>query len=107
MKRRTVLVNEPDRSVRLPHEVVLSEVRMLNPRYDDWIDLYWALYEVWAKPPTIGSHGWPEHSLIATAFDRMIQLAGQDWLKWTVLRLAVYKELKARNLIDDEGRICP
>lgn len=107
MKRRTLLVTEPDRTVRLPHEVVMSELRLRNPRYDEWTELYWALHDVRAKPPGAERNGWPGHSLIATAFDRMVQLAGRDWLKWTGLRLAVHKELRDRNLVDDEGRICP
>jgi hypothetical protein len=107
MKRRTVLVTEPDRSVRLPHEVLLSEFRTLNPRYDEWIDFYWALYDVRAKQPGVERHGWPPNSVVGAAFDRMTQLVGRNRPQWTCLRLAVHEELRDRNLIDEEGRVCP
>jgi hypothetical protein len=95
------------RFFRPPHETVLAELTRRNPRYHEWIDLYGALDSVRAILPTAGSHGWPPHSMVGTAFDRMIQLAERDRIQWIALRMAVHKELRDRNLVDDEGRICP
>ncbi len=107
MRKRTRIVTEPNRFVRLPHEVVLSELRLSHPRYHSWLELYWALRDLRDKPPRSARHDWSLGSMVGTAFDRMLQLAGRDTLKWISFRLAVYQELKDRNLIDDEGRICP